>query len=108
MCSLPRRLAKTRRHAHWLDARQTESDRPSGSRGAEPGIGANFHLRLGANRACSDSVCDEALPRRDRRSRERQELSRGSLPDRRLLMAPVKEITLTIDEQKITVPAGTT
>src|SRR5215471_20230132 len=35
-------------------------------------------------------------------------MSRGRLPDRRLLMAPPKEITLTIDEQKITVPAGTT
>src|SRR5215470_16734427 len=30
------------------------------------------------------------------------------MPDRRLLMPSAKEITLTIDDQKVTVPAGTT
>src|SRR5438874_12145226 len=35
-------------------------------------------------------------------------MSRGRLPDRRLLMPSAKEITLTIDDQKVTVPGGTT
>src|SRR5690349_5397569 len=35
-------------------------------------------------------------------------MSRGCLPDWRILMSPAKEITLTIDDQKITVPVGTT